>query len=142
MAQEEEALRLEKPDLYRLASDGRSLRLLGARCGSCGGLSFPAVNYGCPLCGAPGESCIEEELSGEATLLEFITIHGTVVPGVNPPIVVGEAEIAPGIVEEIELGVHEDQLRLGMMIQAVPVEIDRSDETVIACRFVPKESLP
>jgi hypothetical protein len=104
-------------------------------------LSFPAVNYGCPLCGAVPEACVEEELSGEATLLEFITIHGEVAPGVNPPIVVGEAEIAPGIVEEIELGVPEDRLQLGMTVQAAPVEIARGEETVIACRFMPRESL-
>jgi uncharacterized protein len=141
MADREEPVRLEKPDLYRLAPDGRTLRLRGARCRNCDGLSFPVVNYGCPLCGAPPEACNEEELGGEATLLEFITIHGKVAPGVNPPIVVGEAEIASGIVEEIELGVSEDQLRLGMTIQAVPVEIARGDERVVACRFVPKESL-
>lgn len=132
-------MQLEKPDLYGLAPDGRALRLRAARCGDCGELSFPVVNYGCPQCGAAPERCTEESLSGAATLLEFITIHGQVAPGIAPPIVVGEAELAPGLVEEVVLGVPEEELALGMRLQAVPVEIRRGDDTLIACRFVPKE---
>ncbi len=132
-------MELEKPDLCRLSEDGRTLRLRASRCGACGGLSFPHAPYGCPLCGAAPERVAEEELSGRARLLEFITIHTPVAPGLKPPVVVGEAEIAPGIVEEIELGVQEDRLTLGMEVQAVPVEIGKDGARVAAIRFVPAE---
>lgn len=134
-------MELCKPDLYRLSDDGQTMLLRAARCPQCGGLSFPFVNFGCPLCGAAPENCAEEALSGEARLLEFITIHGQVTPGMTPPIVVGEAEIAPGVIEEIELAVPEDALALGMIVQAVPIPIQRGEETVLACRFKPKGSV-
>ena len=134
-------MELEKPDLCRLSEDGRTLRLRASRCGACGGLSFPTAPYGCPLCGAAPERVAEEALSGRATLLEFITIHTRVAPGLKPPVVVGEAEIAPGIVEEIQLGVEEDRLSLGMEVQAVPVEIETEAGPRLAVRFVPAEGL-
>ncbi|MCC5969201.1 MAG: hypothetical protein JJU15_04575 [Pararhodobacter sp.] len=134
-------MKLCKPDLYKLSDDGRTMLLRAARCSRCGGLSFPAANYGCPLCGAGPECCSEEALSGEARLLEFITIHGKVAPGITPPIVVGEAELAPGIIEEIELAVPEEALTLDMIVQAVPIPIERDEESVLACRFIPKGAL-
>ncbi|MEC9435544.1 MAG: zinc ribbon domain-containing protein [Pseudomonadota bacterium] len=132
---------LEKPDLCALAEDGRTLSLRASRCAACDGLSFPPAPYGCPLCGAAPDRVAEERLSGRARLLEFITIHTRVAPGLRPPLVVGEAEIAPGIIEEIELGVPEDRLALGMEVQAVPARIERDDVESLAIRFVPVADL-
>ena len=134
-------MKLCKPDLYRLSEDGLTMLLRAARCGQCGELSFPFVNFGCPLCGASSENCAEETLSGEARLLEFITIHGQVMPSITPPIIVGEAELAPGVIEEIELAVPEDALALDMIVQAVPIPIQHGEETVLTCRFKPKGSV-
>lgn len=134
-------MELEKPDLCRLSEDGRTLRLKASRCGACGGLSFPPAPYGCPRCGAAPERLSEEALPGRAKLLEFITIHTRIAPGLKPPVVVGEAEIAPGLVQEIELGVPEDRLSLGMEVQAVPVEIEKDGAHLAAIRFVPAEDL-
>ena len=130
-------MRLEKPDLCRLAPEG--LRLRASRCRACEGLSFPPAPWGCPLCGAAPEQMAETELDGRATLLEFITIHTRIAPGVRPPVVIGEAEIAPGLIEEVELGVPEEALTRGMTLQAVPREIELDDGPALAIRFVPAE---
>lgn len=129
--------KLEKPDLYRLSQDGRHLVLRGGRCGACGGLSFPLTTYGCPICGAEPDQMREEPISGRARLLNFLTIHTKLVPGVMPPFVVGEAEIAPGMIDEIMLDGDEAQYADGMEVQAIPVEITKGDQQVIACRFAP-----
>lgn len=131
---------LEKPDLCALSEDQERLELRAARCAACGGLSFPVVNYGCPICGAVPDQTGEQRLSGRVKLLEFITIHGQIAPGVVPPIVVGEAELAPGLIEEIAIGVDEAQLSLGMVLQAMPVVLQTARGDRIACRFFPLKS--
>lgn len=130
---------LEKPDLYSVSPDGRTLILRAGRCADCGGLSFPLTRYGCPKCGAEPEAVSEEALDGTATLLTFLTLHTKLTPTLPVPLVVGEAEIAPGMIEEIMLLGDEDQYRDGMTVRAVPVEITKGDATVIACRFAPAE---
>lgn len=129
-------MELEKPDLCAPAPDGRRLELRAARCGTCHGLSFPKTDYGCPLCGAPAEAVAEERLDGRATLLSFATIHTKLAPTLSPPLTVGEAEIAPGIIEEVELTGGEG-LTVGMVIEAVAHEVERGGEPVIAIRFAP-----
>lgn len=133
-------MELEKPDLYRVSEDGRTLVLRAGRCDDCGELSFPLTGYGCPRCGAEPEKVHEEAMDGRATLLTFLTIHTKLVPTLMPPLVVGEAEIAPGLIDEIMLAGTEDQYKDGMTLQAIPVEIDKGDTTVIACRFAPAPS--
>lgn len=135
-------MELEKPDLCALAPGGATLQLRASRCAACAGLSFPPAPYGCPLCGAAPDRIAEERLSGRARLLEFVTIHTRIAPGLRPPVVVGEAEIAPGLYEEIEIGVPEDRLTLNMELQAIPVAIERDDVSSLAIRFVPVADLP
>lgn len=135
-------MQLEKPDLYAVSEDGSSLRLLATRCTQCHGLSFPAARYGCPLCGADLGAGTQEVLDGRARLLSFLTIHSSLGRGLEAPLVVGEAEIAGGIIEEIMLGVPEAALTDGMIVQAVPVAVERNGTAVIACRFVPAEAAP
>lgn len=132
-------MELEKPDLYRLSDDGRTLVLRAGRCAACKELSFPLTRYGCPKCGAESDQVSEEVMDGRAQLLTFLTIHTKLIPGMAPPVVVGEAEIAPGMIEEIMLDGTEEQYSDGMMLQAVPVEITKGEATMIACRFVPAE---
>lgn len=130
---------LEKPDLYCVASNGRTMVLRAGRCGACGGLSFPLTGYGCPKCGAEPSEVSEEGLDGTARLLTFLTLHTKLTPTLPVPLVVGEAEIAPGMITEIMLTGDEGQYHDGMIVQAVPVEITKGDATVIACRFAPVE---
>ena len=132
-------MELEKPDLYRLSEDGRTLVLRAGRCAACKELSFPLTRYGCPKCGAEPDQVSEEVMDGRAQLLTFLTIHTKLIPGMTPPVVVGEAEIAPGMIEEIMLDGTEEHYSDGMMLQAVPVEITKGEATMIACRFVPAE---
>jgi uncharacterized protein len=135
-------MEIDKADLYKRSPDGRCLRLRAMRCAQCDGLSFPLTHYGCPICAAPAERCAEEELSGRATLLSFITIHAKLAPGIEPPIVVGEAELAPGLIEEVMLGVDERLLAAGMSIEAVAQEVEVKGKSVVTCRFVPVEGCP
>ena len=130
---------LEKPDLYSVAKDGRTLVLRAGRCGKCHELSFPLTGYGCPKCGAEPEHVTEEAMEGRARLLTFLTLHSKLTPSLPVPLVVGEAELAPGMIHEIMLQGDEDQYQDDMMVQAVPVEITKGDQTVIACRFAPAE---
>jgi len=131
-------MELEKPDLYHLSEDGRALVLRAGRCGSCDGLSFPLTRYGCPLCGAEPEHVAEELLDGRARLLTFLTLHTKLTPTLPVPLVVGEAEIAPGIICEIMLDGAEDQYHDDMLVRAMPVTIEKGDAQVIACRFAPE----
>lgn len=127
---------LEKPSLYRLAEDGRSLRLLAVRCRDCDAISFPATVYGCRRCGADRGALDPVELSGAGTLKNFVTIHRDVMPGFAPPAIVGEVEIAPGVVEEVHL-VETDEARLarGATVRAVAVAVARDGGEKLACRF-------
>jgi len=128
---------LEKPDLYRLAEGGRTLELRFARCTACDAPSFPHSPYGCPRCGAPADALREEFRDGRATLLGFVTLHARLAPGIEPPQVVGEAEIAPGLIEEVMLAGDETDFTDGMAIRAIPHEVQREGGAVIACRFAP-----
>lgn len=131
-------MELEKPDLYRLSSDAKTLTLRAGRCAVCRGLSFPLTHYGCPRCGAEPVEVREETLDGRATLLNFLTLHTRLTPTLPVPLVVGEAEIAPGMIQEIMLAGDQEQYHDKMVVQAVPVEITKDDAQVIACRFVPE----
>lgn len=78
-------------------------------------------------------------MEGRARLLTFLTLHSRLTPTLPVPLVVGEAEIAPGMIEEIMLVGEEGLYHDDMMVQAVPVEIAKGETTVIACRFAPAE---
>ena len=128
---------LEKPDLYALDGPGPALNLIFGRCAACGELHFPRTGYGCPRCGARPDQVSSEQRAGQATLLTFITLHAKLAPGITPPCVVAEAEIAPGMIEEVMLSGGAEQYRDGMAIVARAEEVERNGETVLACRFAP-----
>ena len=95
--------------------------LLLAYCTGCGAYTFPARAYGCRQCGS---TQVEPAAQPQTPLLRnFITIHGDVAPGLTPPFVVGEVELAPGVVEEALLTVNDESLlRLGMPLEALFTE--------------------
>ncbi|MGR3321575.1 MAG: hypothetical protein ACU0DK_06565 [Pseudooceanicola sp.] len=130
-------MNLEKPDLYKLDGEGGGLVLRAGRCTLCDALNFPMSPYGCQSCGAEADALREEEMPGEAQLLTFITIHQKLAPTITPPCVVGEARLANGRIMEVMLDGSEDRYADDMALRAVPVEVARGDETVIACRFAP-----
>ena len=131
------SIALEKPQLYTVAPDGRSLHLLAARCDACRALTFPAGSYGCRVCGAAPDRLTAEKLSGRGILREFITVHLELVPGLKAPAVIGDVEIADGLIEEAVMGCTEAELACDIIVQAVPVEIGEGDKRRVACRFVP-----
>ena len=87
-----------------------------AHCTGCGTYTFPASAYGCRRCGSAQLDAVA--LPQAPVLRNFITVHGDVAPGLTPPFVVGEVELAPGVVEEALLTVTDESLlRLGMPLE-------------------------
>jgi uncharacterized OB-fold protein len=91
-----------------------------AHCRLCGTYTFPPNAYGCRACGADTTQLARVPMPGTPRLRNFVTIHDDVAPGLTPPVVVGEVELAPGVVEEALIAVgDESQLQLGMAMEAV-----------------------
>ena len=88
-------------------------------CPSCSSYTFPANSWGCRRCGqAPLQAVPPPQ---RPRLINFITLHADIAPGLPVPCVIGELEIAPGVVEEALIDVtDESRLALGMTMQAVP----------------------
>ena len=76
--------------------DAQHLPTLLAHCRQCGTYTFPSNAWGCRECGAG--TLDKVPMPQTPVLRNFITLHGDVVPGLTPPVVVGEVEIAPGVV--------------------------------------------
>ena len=134
---------LEKPDLCTLSAEtgtnGPRLTLNGGACGACDSVHFPITDFGCPTCGAAPDRVSPHALSGAATLLSFATIHTRLSPLITPPCVVGEAEVAHGIIEEVMLVGDESLYADGMAIRAVGVPVTRGEAEMMAVRFEPAE---
>jgi hypothetical protein len=88
------------------------------------------------MCGA-ADRLTPEKLGGRGILREFVTVHLELVPGLKAPVVIGDVEIADGIVEEAVMACAETDLAHDMVVQAVPVVIGGGNERRLACRFVP-----
>jgi uncharacterized OB-fold protein len=138
MTDSKTSLKPLQPTLYELADDGRSLNFFFAQCGACGGLSFPANAPGCMHCGDPLSAAQRVTRPGGGELLEFVTLHVPLLPGMAAPSIAGDIRIAPGIVEEGVVAVANDGvLKHGMALRAVAQV--KPDDGVYACRFVPVE---
>ncbi|MCT9118494.1 zinc ribbon domain-containing protein [Cupriavidus gilardii] len=124
------------PTLYRLAADGRSLEFLYARCPGCRRLTFPANAPGCMHCGAPLDEAEPVVLPGEGTLMEYVTLHVALAPGMPVPAIAGDIRIADGIVEQAVIGVADESgLRPGMALTAIAAF--EEDGLTYRCAFVP-----
>lgn len=99
-------------------SSTAGLRL--AHCAACGGYTYPPTAYGCRVCGAAGERLDAVPPPGALHLRNFVTLHAELVPGLPVPCVIGEVELAPGVVEEALIDVADEAaLRLDMPLEAV-----------------------
>jgi uncharacterized OB-fold protein len=124
------------PTLYQLAPDGTSLDFFFAQCPACGTVNFPANAPGCSHCGDHLAEATRLIRPGQGELLEFVTIHVPLVPGMNAPSIAGDIRIAEGIVEEGVIAVPDESgLRTGMALKAV-ADV-REAQGVYACVFVP-----
>ncbi|MCL1961653.1 MAG: hypothetical protein FWG56_07775 [Desulfovibrionaceae bacterium] len=136
MTQDLTAMRPRHPSLYRLASDGRSLDFLFVQCPHCKGLSFPANVPGCSHCGAPLDKAEQVALAGDGALLEYVTLHVPLAPGMPAPSIAGDIRIADQVVEEGVIAVADESvLRPGMAMKAVAMPLDSGG--IFDCRFVP-----
>lgn len=97
-------------------TDTPQLRL--GHCQACGAWNYPAESWGCRVCGASAESLRSEPLPGSAILRNAVTVHAELSPGLPVPCVVGEIELAPGLIEEALLDVaDESAVALGAVVE-------------------------
>lgn len=130
------ALSPEQPSLYRLAADGQTLDFIFASCPACEKLTFPADAPGCMHCGSSLESADLVTQPGEGTLLEFVTLHVPLTPGMSAPRIAGDVRIAEDVVEEGVIGcTDESLLSPGMPLRAIAVPLPSG--THFGCRFMP-----
>ena len=136
MTQQLTSLKPLHPTLYQLAPDGISLDFFFAQCPACGEVNFPANVPGCSHCGDPLTTATQLIRPGQGELLEFVTIHVPLMPGMNAPSIAGDIRIAENIVEEGVIAVPDESvLRTGMILKAV-ADV-REALGVYACVFVP-----
>lgn len=125
-----------RPTLYRLAQNGHSLDFIYVQCSACAGITFPANAPGCMHCGDPLVGATQIVRPGRGTLLEFVTIHVPMVPGMSVPCMAADIRFAEGFVEEgVIADIDEASLQLGMELMAVVAPGPSSD--VYGCQFVP-----
>lgn len=106
-----------------------------AHCGACGGYSFPAQSYGCRVCGAAAERLSAVPCPMAPRLRNAVTVHAELIAGLPVPCVIGEVELAPGVVEEALIdAADESQLSLGMALQA---RAGVDEQGRVRWRFVP-----
>ena len=136
MTDQQTSLKPLHPTLYQLAQNGTSLDFFFSQCPACGAVNFPANAPGCSHCGDPLTEATRLTRPGQGELLEFVTIHVPLMPGMNAPAIAGDIRIAEGIVEEGVIAVKDEaSLRTGMALKAV-AEV-REALGVYACVFVP-----
>lgn len=139
MTQDLTTLKPLRPTLYRLAADGQSLDFLFAQCPHCRALSFPANAPGCMHCGHPVDASAQVTRPGGGTLLEYVTLHVAMVPGLPAPSIAGDIRIADQVVEEGVIGVADEKLLApGMALRAVAVPAASGEH--YGCQFVPADT--
>jgi uncharacterized OB-fold protein len=112
------------------------------RCGACERLTYPASAYGCSYCGTPRESGTTFNAPARGVLRTWVTVYADFTPAVRAPYVVGDIELAPGIIEQVLVGVaDESTLREGQILVGMeqPPENDAGGKPVKQyLRFVPE----
>lgn len=127
----------QHPSLFQLAADGESLDFVYARCPSCGTLAFPADVPGCGHCGDPLHNAERIALPGRGELLEYVTLHVPLLPGMEVPRIAADIQLEGGPIEEgVMAGADESVLRVGLPMRAVAVPLPGGER--FACRFVPQ----
>ena len=113
-------------------SDNPTLQL--AFCALCGSYTFPAQVYGCRRCGS-SEGLSAVPCPKAPVLKNFVTLHVELAPGLPVPCVIGEVELAPGVIEEALIGVaDETELQLEMPLR---IESTRGDKGQTRWQFLP-----
>lgn len=93
--------------------------LLLAQCGACSAWTYPAETWGCRACGAPATSLERLPAPQAPRLLECVTLYSELVPGLAVPCVIGEVQLAPGLVEEARIAAEDaSTLAPGLRLRA------------------------
>ncbi len=100
------------------SSSALSSELQLVHCDRCHVYTFPADAPGCRQCGASGASLRRVPCPATPTLKNFVTVHSALVPGLQVPCVVGEVELAAGVIEEALIDT-DDENRLTPGLQLV-----------------------
>lgn len=110
------------------------------RCGSCAALTYPASAYGCHRCGMPRAGGEEVAIPARGVLLNWVTVYVDVVPGLKAPYIVGEVQLAPGVIEEVLIDAgSETELEMGQILVAAEYDAGRNGAgNEAALRFVPQ----
>jgi hypothetical protein len=91
-----------------------------ASCTRCSAFSFPANVPGCRVCGAEPALLRQVDCPAPPRLRNFVTVHADIVPGLGAPCIIGDVELAPGIVEEAIIEApNEARLSVGILLEAV-----------------------
>jgi uncharacterized OB-fold protein len=132
------------PKAVPYRSAGGVVEILFSRCAECGARHFPASPYGCRSCSAPPDRVETEPRPAAGVLRNFVTVHASVAPGVEAPCIVGEIEIADGVIEEAVVAVaDESMLQLGMQMVGVVAPSAATEggaDVLFGLRFVPAEN--
>lgn len=108
-----------------------------AHCRQCGAYTFPAAAYGCRACGAGADRLEAVACPMVPRLRNAVTVHAELAPGLPVPCIIGEVEIAPGVVEEALIdAASEAQLAPGMAMRARS-QVDASGK--LQWRFAPDQ---
>ncbi len=107
-------------------------------CHACGAYSYPHETYACRVCGAFGDSLSAQTLSSGAILVNFVTVSAPIIKGIATPFVVGEVQLAPGVIEEAVIDVADESvLKLGMSLYPVK---QTDDAAGIVWKFSPHQN--
>lgn len=107
-----------------------------AHCVECGSYTYPAGVYACRRCGAPRERLQVRACPASPRLRNAVTLHTQLHPELPAPCVLGEVELAPGVVEEALIDVPDEAAAvLGMELDAVP---HRLENGALRWRFAPR----
>ncbi|CAM4328736.1 Zn-ribbon domain-containing OB-fold protein [Bordetella muralis] len=102
-------------------------------CEACGTYTYPPQAYGCRQCGAALLRPVSPP--APAVLRNYVTLYTALTPELDVPCVIGEVELAPGVVEEALIHVaDESELCLGQQMEPQAYK-DSKDQW--RWRFVP-----
>lgn len=107
-----------------------------AHCAECGSYTYPANVYACRRCGAPQGRLQARPFPTAPRLRNAVTLYTQLHPDLPVPCVLGEVELAPGVVEEALIDVPDEGAAvLGMELSAVPQQLDNG---TLRWRFAPR----
>ncbi len=125
-----------KPTLFDLSETPPALNLLMKRCPQCEQLNFPANVPGCRVCGTCLTQTPIEQLPGIGILKKSIILNMSLGTDIQAPSLVGELELAPGLIRQAILQVDNScQLHPEQTLQAIAMPSYDSDQ--YNCVFVP-----